>query len=300
MRRRVLKWAGLGLAVILLAVATLFAVAWAVTNTAMQRSYAISDAPLQASRSPEAIARGRHLYATRGCADCHGTAATGQVLFDEAGVAKIVPTNLTHKVRDPAYNDDALAAAIRHAVRHDGTPLLLMPAGDYADLDDADTGALIAYLRSLPRTGSDPGASEVRPLGRVLYILGKFPLFPAETLDHAPRMRQAPPVAATAAYGRYVAQACTGCHGGNFAGGLVVAPGTPPSANLTPHPDGLAKWNEADFLRLMHTGARPDGSAVDPFMPWQAYRQMDEVELRAIWAYLRTLPPTPGRAVAAR
>lgn len=300
MRRRWMKWTGVALMAALVSVVVLFAVAWAVTDTAMRRPFEVKDAPLAALTGAQAIARGRHLYLTRGCADCHGASATGQVLFDEPAVAKVVPTNLTHKVREPAYTDDALAAAIRHGVRHDGTPLLLMPAGDYADLDDADTGALIAYLRSLPRGGSDPGPSEVRPLGRVLYALGKLPLFPAEALDHTPRQRQAPVAAPTPEYGRYIAQACTGCHGSDFAGGLVVAPGKPPSANLTPHADGLAKWSEPDFLHLMHTGLRPDGRAVDPFMPWPAYSRMDEVELQAIWAYLRTLPPVPGRATARR
>lgn len=291
--RRLIKWAGVGLAVVVLAVATLFAVAWAVTDSAMKRSYAVSDPPLTVARDAATVARGRHLYDTRGCADCHGPAATGQVLFDEPAIGKVVPTNLTRAVRHPGYTDDALAAAIRHGIRHDGTPLLIMPAGDYADLDDADVGAMVAYLRSLPESGGDPGRSEVRPLGRVLYSLGKLPLFPAETLDHAPRQRQAPPVDVTPAYGRYVAQACTGCHGADFAGGFVVAPGKPASANLTRHADGLAEWTEADFLRVMKTGIRPDGDRVDPFMPWPAFSRMEEVELRATWAYLRTLPPTP-------
>ena len=53
---------------------------------------------------------------------------------------------------------------------------------------------------------------------------------------------------------------------------------------------------EADFLRAMREGTRPDGSAIDGFMPWRVYSAMTDVELRAIWAHLSTLPPADGRA----
>lgn len=298
--RRFMKWAGVGLTLLLLGVAGLFAVAWAVTGKAMSRTYTVNDPPLQASQGAAALQRGRHLFDTRGCNDCHGPQGTGRVMIDDPVLGRIVTSNLTRSVRNPAYTDDALAAAIRHGVRHDGTPLLFMPSGDFDNLDNADVAALVAYMRSLPASDNDPGTSTVRPIGRVLYTLGKVSLFPAEAIDHAPRARQAPVAAITADYGRYVAQSCTGCHGGDFGGGIVVIPGKPPSANLTPHPDGLATWNEADFLRLMHTGHRPDGRAVDPLMPWVIYKKMDDVELRAMWTYLRTIEPVSARGELAR
>jgi mono/diheme cytochrome c family protein len=298
--RRFMKWAGIGLAVILLGIAGLFAVAWAVTGKAMSRTYAVNDPPLQASQGTAALQRGKHLFDTRGCGDCHGPQGTGRVMIDDPVLGMIVTSNLTRSVRNPAYTDDALAAAIRHGVRHDGTPLLIMPSGDFHNLDNADVAALIAYLRSLPASDNDPGTSKVRPVGRVLYMLGKLPMFPAETLDHSPRARQAPMAAVTPDYGRYVAQSCTGCHGGDFGGGIVVVPGKPASANLTPHDDGLAKWSEGDFLRLMQSGHRPDGSAVDPLMPWAVYTNMDDIELRAMWAYLRTIEPVPARGELAQ
>jgi hypothetical protein len=43
-----------------------------------------------------------------------------------------------------------------------------MPSGEFANLDDADVGALVAYMRSLPPSDNDPGTSTVRPMGRVL------------------------------------------------------------------------------------------------------------------------------------
>jgi hypothetical protein len=73
-----------------------------------------------------------------------------------------------------------------------------------------------------------------------------------------------------------------------------MAPDTPPVANLTPQ-GALGRWQEADFLRAMRAGVRPDGSAIDPFMPWKTFARMSDTELRALWAYLHALPPVPSR-----
>jgi hypothetical protein len=68
--------------------------------------------------------------------------------------------------------------------------------------------------------------------------------------------------------------------------------GTVPASNLTP--TGLGDWSEADFLRAMRSGRRPDGSLIDPAMPWQYYAQMSDLELRAIWQFLGVVPPRPS------
>lgn len=294
MRRRLgraLKWAGIGLGVVVVLVAGLFAVAWAHGERALARTYAVADPPLVVGTDPATIARGQHLYVSRGCTGCHGEDGGGKLLFDAGPVARIVPANLTRTVADPAWTDDALAAAIRHGVRPDGTPLVFMPVGDYMDLDDADTAAIVAYLRSMPASPNDPGRTEVRPLGRVLNLLGQFPMTPADAIDHAPRPRVAPPVGPTPAYGAYLAQVCTGCHLPDFRGGIVMVPGTPPTANLTPHPGALGGWTHDDFVRAMRQGVRPDGRELHPMMPWREFGTMTDTELAAVWAYLETVPP---------
>ena len=295
--RRGLKWAGAGLGIVLLLVAALLAVAWAHSERALARKYAVADPPLVVAADAATIERGRHLYVSRGCTGCHGDAGEGKLLFDAGPVAKIVPPNLTRTVRDPAWTNDALAAAIRHGVRPDGRPLRFMPVGDFTNLSDADTAALVRHLQSLPPSTNVPGEFRVGPLGYVLYLAGKVHLVPADEIDHAPRARSAPPEGPTAAYGGYLAQVCTGCHGSGFAGQRVpgTPPEIPPAANLTPHADGLKAWSEADFFRALREGRRPDGSTLHPFMPWQTYGAMTDVELQAIWAHLRTLPPTPDR-----
>ena len=68
-------------------------------------------------------------------------------------------------------------------------------------------------------------------------------------------------------------------------------PGLPVPGNLTQHEDGLLGWTEADWFRAMREGKRPDGGAIDPFMPWRLYARMTDDELRAMWLYFKGLPP---------
>jgi mono/diheme cytochrome c family protein len=293
--RRLLKWLGWSVVVVAVLVAGVLGAAWAMSERALSRTWTVADPPLAEAMPSASLDHGKHLFATRGCADCHGADGAGKLLVDAPNVIRIVPSNLTRTVRDAAWTDDRLAAAIRHGVRPDGTGLVIMPTGDYTGMGDHDVASIVAYLRTLPAVDADPGRTQVRPLARLLYLFGKFPLVPAERVDHTPRERVAPPAAVSVAYGKYVAQVCTGCHGSNFAGGFVLEPGTPPSANLTPHASGLQAWKENDFLHLMRTGQRPDGRQLHRMMPWKSYSAMQDVELRAVWTYLRSLPPVDGK-----
>lgn len=290
--KRVALLAGLFVA----AVAALFGVAWFKSESALATQYAIDDPPLTFAGDAAEAARGAHLYTVLGCVECHGPGATGKLFFDAGPVGRVFAPNLTPAALADRYDADALAAAIRHGVGADGRPLRIMPAGDFAKLSDADTAALVRHLQSLPPSDNQPGVTEIKPLGRVLYLLGKLELVPAADLDHTPRRRESPTPAATAEYGAYLAQVCTGCHGGDFAGQRV--PGTPPelpeAANLTPHANGLQGWSEADFVRVIRTGRRPDGRELHPFMPWKTYSAMTDDELRAIWLHLSALPAAPG------
>jgi cytochrome c553 len=290
------KWIrrlGAVIGVLVLALATLYGVARWKTASALAQVYTVQDPPLAFAGDDAERARGAHLYTVLGCVECHGDGGAGKVVFDAGPVATVVGPNLTPAALADRYDADALAAAIRHGLRPDGRPLRFMPVGDFKDLSDADTAALVRHLQALPPSDHAPGEFRVGPLGYVLYLAGQLHLVPAEDIDHAPRTRLAPPPGPTAEYGAYLAQVCTGCHGADFAGQRV--PGTPPelpvAANLTPHAMGLRGWSEADFIRVMREGVRPDDRAVHPFMPWKTYGQMTDDELRAIWAHLSSLPP---------
>ena len=60
------------------------------------------------------------------------------------------------------------------------------------------------------------------------------------------------------------------------------------ASNLTP--TGIGQWAESDFTRAMRQGKRPDGSTIDPFMPWEVFRKMSNDDLHTLWLYLRSVP----------
>ena len=293
--RRLAKWVGSLVLLLVLAASAVFAAAWFNSEQALGKRYAVIDPPLTIPDDAASLAHGKHLFETRGCSDCHAEDGAGRLVMDVGPLIRVVAPNITPPALDAhGFDADKIARAIRHGIRADDTPLVFMPAADWRDLSDTDTAALVAYLQSLPPSANDPGKLEVRPLARVLHLAGKFPLTPAESLDHTPRTRVAPPAEPTVEFGGYVAQACQGCHGADYAGRGPIAPGTPPVANLTP--TGLGEWTEADFFRALREGKRPDGSSIDPFMPWQMLARLTDTEIRALWLYLRSLPATPSRA----
>lgn len=100
--------------------------------------------------------------------------------------------------------------------------------------------------------------------------------------------------------GEYLAQAggCLGCHtekegATRYAGGRALKTpfGTFYGPNITPHPQaGIGRWSEADFIRAMRHGRRPDGANYFPAFPYPSFTKITDNDLRDLWAYLRTLP----------
>ena len=68
--------------------------------------------------------------------------------------------------------------------------------------------------------------------------------------------------------------------------------------NLTSDPDtGIGKWREEDFVNAIKTGKHLGvGRPIAPPMPWPAYKHLSDLQLRAIFAYLKTVPPVKNRA----
>ena len=102
--------------------------------------------------------------------------------------------------------------------------------------------------------------------------------------------------------GAYLAKAagCAGCHteakedAVPFAGGreLKTPFGTFYGPNITPHAEaGIGRWAEADFLRALRSGLRPDGAHYFPAFPYPSFTLISDVDARDLWAYFRSLPP---------
>jgi mono/diheme cytochrome c family protein len=297
---RVLRWIGIVLGgmigLVLIAAVALYVVG----GGRIDKTYAIPAETIAIPTDQASIERGRHIAtAIAKCVDCHGENFGGTIFLDVVSppLFRAVAPNLTRGQGGIGVqlSDADFARAIRHGVGQNGKALLVMPADDYNPMSDADLGALIAYIRSLPPVDSQLPPSEIRPLGQILLAAGQLPPFPAETIDHNVKREAAPPAGVTPEYGRYLAMTggCTGCHGPGLSGGPIpgVPPDFPKAKNITP--TGIGSWTDEDFFRALREGKRPDGSAIDPFMPWKATSQMTDDEIKALLAYLRTVPPRP-------
>lgn len=69
------------------------------------------------------------------------------------------------------------------------------------------------------------------------------------------------------------------------------------ASNLTPDPEtGLGGWTEAEFIAALRIGKhKGNGRPILPPMPWQPLSEAQEEDLKAMFAYLRSLPPVKNR-----
>ncbi|MEX1259043.1 MAG: cytochrome c [Gemmatimonadota bacterium] len=244
--------------------------------------------------------RGEHLiHARHACADCHGADLSGGVMIDAFPMGTLLGPNLTAGAggKTAAYSPADWDRAVRHGVLPDGRPSM-MPAGDFLLMTDRELSDMVAFIESVPPVDNEVAPPSFGPLGRILIATGQLPAAAAMIEDHnAPHELVPPPAEVSVEFGRHLAGTCTGCHGTSLAGGPIAGgdPSWPPARNLTPHTDGLAGWSYDDFLAAMREAVRPDGTPLVAPMTFvtPAANVMTDIELRALWTYLQSLPPTP-------
>ncbi|MEO8481144.1 MAG: hypothetical protein ABI634_02970 [Acidobacteriota bacterium] len=262
------------------------------------------------------IERGRYIvYGPGRCADCH-TPDEARPTLGRGDTVPIVggpgertylgtwtAPNLTPDLATGIGNvsDAQLARMIRYGIDRDGH--VALPFMDsFADLTEADLVAVISFLRSqTPMRGTAPRV-EVNWLGRLALTYFIDPYAPTRPVQAS--LTPEP----TAAYGEYVARAlsgCAACHTARslqtgrylsppFSGGLAfksrLDAGTMyVSPNLTPDVDTgrITTWTENAFVARFRSGPVIEDSP----MPWGGFRRMTDVDLRALYRYLRSLPP---------
>jgi Cytochrome c len=71
------------------------------------------------------------------------------------------------------------------------------------------------------------------------------------------------------------------------------------ASNLTPDKGtGIEEWSEAGFIQMARTGkhqGQPNGRDILPPMPWFNMKDLTDADLKAIWAYLRSIPPVKNQ-----
>jgi mono/diheme cytochrome c family protein len=262
------------------------------------------------------VARGEYIVRSVAvCGHCHAAdpknadgPLSGGFAFRNWRLGTIRAANITSDTLTGIgkWSEAELVRAIRSGQHRNGDLIApVMPYEWFNGMSDRDALAVARYLKGTEpvnnRTESDPnfiyGAAKV-------FFLG-----PKRTTAVT-----APPSGVTPEYGKYLANhvsLCADCH--TPRGGLQQKPdrdrlfagtNSPPKgfpanpANLTPDLEtGIGNWTETDFLNTLRNGVNPRGDSLHAFMPWREVRRMTDDDLRAIFRYLKTVPPIRNRVV---
>ncbi|HKW26349.1 MAG TPA: hypothetical protein VJN48_11235 [Terriglobales bacterium] len=202
---------------------------------------------------------------------------------------------------DPEYGagkwkDSDFVRALQQGIGHDGRTLFpLMPYHYFRNLSDEDLASIIVYVRSIaPVHIQRPKTELPEEIERTLQPLPPLEQVPSDRVQ----------------YGEYLVTLghCDLCHtptdekgnampGMAFAGGqLLIGPWGPAvaSLNLTPDPSGIFYFDETMFINAIRHG-RVQARLLSNAMPWGYFRNLSDEDLKAIFAYLRTLKPVKHR-----
>lgn len=268
---------------------------YAYTESLAGRVIQYEVADFEVDMSAENLERGKGLFTTRGCVDCHGEDGGGKTVVDDPAIGRLAGTNLTKGVGGVAakYNRPAdWDRSIRFGLNPDGRPLFFMPSHEFVRLSKKDTNALIAHIMNMPAVDRDLGGPSFGPLARVLYVLGEFPLaFPHDLIPKGGvEQPDEVPVASSVEYGQYLANGCVGCHGEGLKGGKI--PGVPPdwplASDISADTGRISSWTFEQFLKVMREGKTPDGRDINPmYMPWPNFGKLNDTELEALFKFLQ-------------
>lgn len=276
------------------------------------RTRALTDRTFEAT--PARLERGRYMVnAVYGCVACHSErdeSAPGMpAKLDKLGAGtvfgegsdlpgKLICSNLTPDKETGAGNwtDDMLARAIREGIGHDGRTLFpLMPYQNYREMSDEDLASVIVYMRTLAPVRNPLPQTEI--IFPVKYLIRNAP----QPITQPVRQ---PDISDPVKRGAFLVRmaSCADCHtpqvqgqtkpGFEFAGGLVfdTPEGRVMAANITSDASGISYYDESVFVEAIRTG-KVKARSLSPAMPWVFYRNMTDEDLKAIFAYMKTLKP---------
>lgn len=267
--------------------------------------------------TPERVAHGERLSAVL-CTECHRSdkerKLSGKLMVD---IPKEFGTVYTKNItNDPeigigAWTDGEIYALLRTGIRRDGSYIPpYMPK--FPLMADEDIYSIIAFLRSdrplVQASQLEPPDSKPSFLVKMLsnFAFKPYPM-PTEKIV-------VPDTTNLVAHGEYLVHgrlACYSCHSADFKTVNELEPtksvgylagGNPllnyegevvRSANITMDKEtGIGSWTEAQFITALKTGQTPNGPYVYPML---AYTVLDTLEIRAIWAFLNTVPPVNNK-----
>jgi cytochrome c2 len=260
------------------------------------------------------------------CIDCHSTrnwnVFSGPIVEGSLGKGGEIfdqrygfPGSFYSKNITPSgigdWSDAEILRAIASGVSKKGKALFpVMPHPRYGEMNKDDLESIIVYLRSLkPIHNNVPESKADFPMNFIINTIPKEAHF-----SNKPNENDA------IAYGSYLfnAAACSDCHskqekgkpiiGMELAGGFefpMVTGGIVRSANITQDTvTGIGKWSEADFVKRFksytdstYVGVKVKKGDFNTVMPWTMYGGMTTQDLKAIYAYLKTVKPIKNEVV---
>jgi mono/diheme cytochrome c family protein len=290
---RWVKWTVATVGVVVVLVAGAAAVGYQLAERKMTRKVEVAITTVPYATDAQWLERGKYLFESRGCVECHGANGGGRVFLDNGKGLRIAGPNITAGGVTARYQPQDWVRTLRHGVKPNGQPLMVMPSEDFNRLTDQDLASLVAYVRSLEARQGGAAVIEFPLPVRVLYGFGAIQDAAAK-IDHSLPPAQPVPAAVNAQHGAYVANICIGCHGEHLSGGKIPGgpPDWPPAANITPGANSaMARYPDpAAFVAMLRSGKRPDGTAIR-VMPFGSLSKLNDVDAQALYAYLKTVAP---------
>ena len=280
------KWTLRVLGSLVLLVVVAVGCVYALSEREMRRTYAFREVPITLPTDSASLARGAH-FLDVSCRGCHSASLSGQVMFDEPAIARLVAPNLFEKIAK--LSDAEFAGFMRYGVHKDGSSSFVMPPRGFYHLSDADLGSIIAYLRSLPVPSATPlPENAYGPMGRLGVVMGQFKSAVSE-IDTTVARVGADSLHRTTRRGEYIARViCSECHGPKLMG-------DPAGPAPTPALLMAAGYNPEQFTKLLRTGTPREATTKLTLMAEVAnitLKNLTDDEIADLHAYLSSLPVT--------
>lgn len=262
-----------------------------------------------------------------GCIDCHskrdfnkysgpvipGTEGGGGFVFDEKLLGfpgKIYGRNITpdNETGIGTWTDEEIIKAVTLGISKNGDTLFpLMPYMSYNHMAKSDLLSIIAYIRTIKPIRNKVEA-RVLPMPMAM-------IYPGPMLQPTVDGNVLPPSSDKVKYGEYLTTMadCAACHSPanpdgspdmtrRFAGGYVFDAGLfkVGVANITPDSTGIGSWSEEKFLQKFTHYREEKNYNFNPgrentIMPLSEYAGMTDDDLKAIYAFLRTVKPVVNK-----
>ena len=145
--KRWIKVSGIAAGAVVVVAGIAFAIAVQLGDRRMHRRIAVDPPAVAAATDAASIERGRYLFMSRGCADCHGANGVGKNVVDDGGLLIHAP-NITPAKGGVVTSYQAVdwVRSIRHGVKPNGEPIMVMPSEDYNRPTSAAKSASVRRL----------------------------------------------------------------------------------------------------------------------------------------------------------